>query len=84
MKQLKKFMVYLDDGENCYKIAIPAENEEEARKYVSGNGEIIAVKDVTEQIRITTQQVKKLLSEGMNEKEIDFILRTLQNTCIIE
>lgn len=44
---MKKYMVYMDDGRDCFKAAIPATNEKAARKYVEGNGEVIAIKDVT-------------------------------------
>lgn len=44
---MKKYMVYMDDGRDCFKAAIPAANEKAARKYVEGNGEVIAIKDVT-------------------------------------
>lgn len=44
---MKKYMVYLDDGKDCFKAAIPATNEKAARKYVEGNGEVTAVKDIT-------------------------------------
>jgi hypothetical protein len=31
---MKKYMVYMDDGRDCFKAAIPAPNEKAARKYV--------------------------------------------------
>ena len=45
--KMKKYMIYLDDGRDCYKLAIPAKDEKAAREYVQGNGEVIAVKEVT-------------------------------------
>lgn len=33
---MKKYMVYMDDGRDCFKAAIPAANEKAARKYVEG------------------------------------------------
>ena len=50
---MKKYMVYLDDGRDCYKVAVPAANEKAARKYVEGNGEVIAVKDISEDYPIS-------------------------------
>lgn len=38
MKKFTVYNVYLDDGDNVYKIVVPAENEEEAAKYCEGNG----------------------------------------------
>lgn len=37
---MKKFMVYIDDGRNAMRIAVPAENAKAAKKYAEGNGEI--------------------------------------------
>lgn len=31
---MKKYMVYMDDGRDCFKVAVPAKTEKEARKYV--------------------------------------------------
>ena len=46
-KAMKKYMVYMDDGRDCFKASIPANSEKEVREYVEGNGEVIAIKDVT-------------------------------------
>lgn len=40
---MKKYMVYMDDGRDCFKAAIPAVNEKAARKYVEGNGKEVHV-----------------------------------------
>lgn len=85
MMRLRKFMVYLEDRDNCYKVAVPAKNEKEAREYVAGNGEIIAVKDVTEEYPINLDKVScSLRSSGFGDTEIDLIIRTLQSTGIAE
>lgn len=82
---MKKYMVYMDDGKNCFKIAVPAKNEKTAREYVKGNGEIIAVKDVTEEFPISAEKVAKaLLSAHFGEIEIDLITRCLQMNNIVE
>ena len=31
MKKLKKYYVYMDDGHDCFKVAVPALNEKDAR-----------------------------------------------------
>ena len=82
---MKKYMVYMDDGKNCFKVAVPAKNEKTAREYVKGNGEIITVKDVTEEFPISTEKVSKaLLSAHFGEIEIDLITRCLQMSNIAE
>ena len=82
---MKKYMVYMDDGKNCFKIAVPAKNEKSAIEYVKGNGEIIAVKDITEEFPISTEKVSNaLLSAYFGEIEIDLIIRCLQMNNITE
>ena len=83
--KLRKFIVYLDGGSDCFKIAVPAKNKKEAIKFCEGNGDLISVKDVTEEYPIDLSRVyKALLNAGFGYKEIDFITRTLQETQIAE
>lgn len=85
MKKLRKYMVYLDDRIDCYKVAIPAENEAAARKYCEGNGEIIAVKDITEEYPISAACVLEALNmRDFGKIEKDLIIRTLQISGIID
>lgn len=81
---MKKYMVYLDDGKDCYKLAIPAKDEKAAREYVQGNGEVIAIKEVTSEFPISADKVAQALQNAdFGEYEIDFITRALQeiNIC---
>ena len=85
MKQFRKYMVYLDVGELVYKLYVPAINEEDAKTYCEGNGNIVAVKDVTEEFPILADCVAAALRNyGFGETEMDLILRTLQTTGIAE
>lgn len=80
---LKKFMVYMDDGKSVFKVAIPAKDENSARYYVAGNGEVIAVKDVTEEFPISIDKVVDALKKSnFGQIEIDLIQRTLSSTNI--
>lgn len=80
---MRKYMVYLDDGRNCFKVAVPARNEKEAREFVNGNGEIIAIKDITEDYPISLDKIGRALANAdFGDVEIDLILRTL-STCNI-
>ena len=84
---MKKYMVYLDDGKGCYKVAVPAESEEKAREYVQGNGEVIAVKDVTNNFPLSVDKVAQVLQNaGFGKFEIDFIVRAFQeiNICDVD
>jgi hypothetical protein len=45
----KKYIAYLDDGESVIKVAVPANNAAGVKRDVAGNGEIVKIKDVTEE-----------------------------------
>jgi len=82
---LRKFMVYLDADDICMKVAVPAKDEADAREYVHGNGDIVSVKDVSDEYRIRADKVSSALGkDGFNRKEIDFIIRTLTRTNIAD
>lgn len=78
MKKFTVYNVYLDDGNDVYKIVVPAESEAEAIKYCEGNGEIIAVKknDLVQDID-TACLADYLRRGGWGRTEIDIITRTL-------
>ena len=42
MKKLHVYDVYLDDGRDCFKVTVPAENKKDAEAFTAGNGEVIA------------------------------------------
>lgn len=82
---MKKFKVFLEAGNDCFKAYVPARNEKEAREYVAGNGEIIAIKEVTADFPISVEKVGSALAvSGFGAAEIDLIMRTLQITNIAE
>lgn len=82
---MKKFMVYFEDSENVYKAAIPAKDQKAAAEYVKGNGDIIAIKEVTNDYHISLDKVADALQKaGFGEYEMDFITRTLSQCNIAE
>lgn len=82
---MRKYFVYIDDNHNVYKVAIPAENESKARDYCEGNGEIVAVRDITEDFPIDVVRVAEALGKcGFGDTERDLITRTLQICRIAE
>mgnify|MGYP004549276721 CR=1 FL=1 len=86
MKTLRKFVAYLEDNYNHVdKIALTANSITEAKKYLHGNGEIIKIKDISDEYPISLSQVKKaLLDANFGDVEISLILRTLQNTNVAD
>lgn len=84
---MKKYMVYLDDGSyyGVYKLAIPAKSEKQAREEVKGNGEVVAVKDITNDFPISLSKVREALERSnFGNVEIDLIVRTLDYMNIAE
>lgn len=82
---MKKYMVYMDDERDCFKVAVPAKTEKEARKYVEGNGEVIAVKDITKDFPISLEKVADALKKAQfGQIEIDLITRCLSFNDIAE
>lgn len=83
--KMKKFLVYLDDGKDVFKCAIPAKDEKAAREYVQGNGEVIAVKEVTNDYSISVDKVAQALKNAnFGQIEIDYITRALSEINICE
>lgn len=82
---MKKYLVYLDDSVNCFKVAVPAIDENSAREFVRGNGEIIAVKDITYDCFIDLNKVVQALRDAQfGLVEIDLISRCLRFNDIAE
>lgn len=82
---MKKYLVYLDDSVNCFKVAVPAIDENSAREFVRGNGEIIAVKDITYDCLIDLNKVVQALRDAQfGLVEIDLITRCLHFNDIAE
>lgn len=79
--KMRKYMVYLEDRDNVYRIAVPARDQEDAIRWVEGNGDLVAVKDVTDDYQISADRVAEaLLSAGFGKVETDFILRALDRS----
>ncbi len=81
MKKLKVYKVYMEDVTDgrCYFTFVPAENEKEAVKYCEGNGECVAVKDVTEDFKIHLETLTETLAmRHYGRAEIEIITRTLE------
>lgn len=75
---LKKFFVYIDDGKDVFRLAVPAKDAKDAKKWAEGNGEIIKVKEVTDEYPIDIYKVQAALNEyGFGRTEQDFIIRAL-------
>ena len=77
MKKLRIYSVYLDDGHDTMKITVPAESKAAAKRFVEGNGEIVAIKDSELQDINLGCLADTLARNGWGQMEIDVITRTL-------
>ena len=82
---MRKYIVYVDDGSTCHRIAVPAASEIDARNATDWNGtplakigEIVSVRDVTERYRIDADDVYDALeSAHFGKEKIEFVIKTL-------
>ena len=75
----------LHDGHDAFRVPVPAANLEAAKEYVNGNGEIVAIKDVTGEYLINFEHVREaLLQNGFDETETALILWTLDFAGVAE
>ncbi len=74
----QKYFVYIDDGRNVYKVAVAAVSEDAAKAFCARNGDIVAVRDVTDDYPIRLDRVREALNvAGFGTYEMDFICRAL-------
>jgi len=81
MKKLKVYKVYIEDTTNgsCYSTFFPAESEKEAVKLCEGNGDCVAVKDVTDDYKIYLGTLTDTLAMNRyGRAEIQIITRALE------
>lgn len=75
---MKKYFVYLESGDDVIKVAVPANNEKEARAFCEGNGEVIAIRDITDRYPISKDYIAKaLINAGFGQTETDLVTRAL-------
>lgn len=78
MNQIYK--VYLEDKTNIYSVIVPAKSKKEATEYCRGNGELVKIKDITDDTPISVSSVyDALTSANFGQDEIDIVCRLIQN-----
>lgn len=78
MKTFKVYDVYMDDGRDVFKVVIPAESKQAATKAVSGNGEVVKIREnATVQNIDCNVLADTLRKDGWGDTEIQVITRTL-------
>ena len=79
MKNFNVYDIYFDDGQNVGKIVLPAESEKQAKEYVKGNGEVVAIRKdpLVQDIDINCLRTT-LLKDGWGAIEIEVVTRALE------
>lgn len=49
-REIETMVAYMDDSVSVFKVEIPTNNELVAKKFVEGNGEVVAIKKTTRTI----------------------------------
>ena len=78
MKKLTVYTVYTEDRDNMYKMTVPAESKKAAIDYVSGNGDLVAIKESSLQDIDLNCLAQTLMDAHWGRQEIDVITRALQ------
>lgn len=78
MKKMTVYDVYLDDGQDAFRVTVPAESKKAAAKYAEGNGKIIAILENPMLQDINLECLANTLrADGWGQLEIDVITRAL-------
>lgn len=77
MKNMNVYDLYMDDGHNTFKVTVPAFSKKDAKEYVQGNGEVVAIKPSELQDIDLNCLADTLRRSGWGQQEIDVITRAL-------
>lgn len=69
--------LYMDDGHSTFKVTVPAFSKKDAKEYVQGNGDVVAVKPSELQDIDLNCLADTLKRSGWGQQEIDIIVRAL-------
>ena len=77
MKKMNVYDMYMDDGHNTFKVTVPAFSKKDAKEYVQGNGEVVAIKPSELQNIDLGYLADTLRQNAWGQQEIDVITRAL-------
>lgn len=69
--------LHMDDGHNTFKVTVPAFSKKDAKEYVQGNGEVVAIKPSELQDIDLNCLANTLKRSEWGQQEIDVITRAL-------
>jgi hypothetical protein len=77
MRRMNVYDLYMDDGHSTFKVTVPAFSKKDAKEYVQGNGDVVAVKPSELQDIDLNCLADTLKRSGWGQQEIDIIVRAL-------
>ena len=77
MKKMNIYDLYMDDGHSTFKVTVPAFSKKDAKEYVQGNGDVVAVKPSELQDIDLNCLADTLKRSGWGQQEDDVITRAL-------
>lgn len=77
MRRMNVYDLYMDDGHSTFKVTVPAFSKKDAKEYVQGNGDVVAVKPSELQDIDLNCLADTLKRSGWGQKEVDIITRAL-------
>lgn len=77
MRRMNVYDLYMDDGHSTFKVTVPAFSKKDAKEYVQGNGDVVAVKPSELQDIDTGFLADTLKRAQWGQQEIDIIVRAL-------
>ena len=76
---LRKYFVFVDNGNKTERIAVTARNSKEASNACKNKGQILVVRDVTDMFKISRARVLNALkAAGFSDDECSFIVGALR------
>ena len=85
MKKLNKYLVYIDNGKQTTSKALTATSKKSVMKALEGQGEVVAVKNLTEDHPLKADTIREVLqaSGKFDKLELDWIIHALTMTGIV-
>lgn len=77
MRRMNVYDLYMDDGHSTFKVTVPAFSKKDAKEYVQGNGDVVAVKPSELQDIDLNCLADTLERSGWGQQEVDVITRAL-------
>lgn len=77
MRRMNVYDLYMDDGHSTFKVTVPAFSKKDAKGYVQGNGDVVAVKPSELQDIDLNCLADTLKRSGWGQQEVDVITRAL-------